>query len=210
MGGFRSKEEDIDKISLSIFVTNFPESCSAKELFHHCKQYGHVVDSFILNKRSQNGKRFGFVKFINVFNKERLVDNLCTVWIGCSKLQANLAKFKRENKVGSGKVGRTENDACIRQKFSTSTSAENIDNGKSFASMVKKSSMAVETETNPSIVLDDECVNNKDLSLSLMGRVNKLESLANLKKALSIEGFDKMKISYLGELWVLLEFESSK
>nr|GEX78098.1 nucleotide-binding alpha-beta plait domain-containing protein [Tanacetum cinerariifolium] len=34
--------------------------------------------------------------------------------------------------------------------------------------------------------------------------------LANLKKTLCIEGFDNLKISYLGELWVLLEFESSK
>ncbi|GKA01704.1 nucleotide-binding alpha-beta plait domain-containing protein [Tanacetum coccineum] len=78
MGGFRSKVEDVDKISVSVFVTNFPESCSAKDLFLHCKQYGHVVDSFIPNKRSKSGKRFGFVKFINVFNEERLVNNLCT------------------------------------------------------------------------------------------------------------------------------------
>nr|GEX04891.1 RNA-directed DNA polymerase, eukaryota [Tanacetum cinerariifolium] len=59
MGRYRSKQDDLEKIF-----------------------YGHVVDSFIPNKRSKAGKRFGFVKFINVFNEERLVDNLGTVWIG--------------------------------------------------------------------------------------------------------------------------------
>nr|GEX40370.1 RNA-directed DNA polymerase, eukaryota [Tanacetum cinerariifolium] len=50
----------------------------------------------------------------------------------------------------------------------------------------------------------------QDLSLALMGRVKECALLANLKKTLCIEGFDNLKISYLGEPWVLLEFESSK
>ncbi|GKF79182.1 nucleotide-binding alpha-beta plait domain-containing protein [Tanacetum coccineum] len=76
MGIFRSKEDDLEKIYVSVFINNIPDSYSAKDLFNACKQYGHVVDSFIPNKRSKAGKRFSFVKFINVFNEERLVDNL--------------------------------------------------------------------------------------------------------------------------------------
>ncbi|GJU35592.1 RNA-directed DNA polymerase, eukaryota [Tanacetum coccineum] len=76
MGSFRSKEDDVSKISTSIFVTNFPDSFSAKDLFYSCKQYGHVVDSFIPTKRTKDGKRFGFVRFINVFNVERLTSEL--------------------------------------------------------------------------------------------------------------------------------------
>nr|GEY25499.1 RNA-directed DNA polymerase, eukaryota [Tanacetum cinerariifolium] len=72
MGSYKSKEDDIARIFISIFVTNFPETFSTKDLFHTCKQYGHVVDSFIPTKRSKAGKRFGFVRFINVFNNERL------------------------------------------------------------------------------------------------------------------------------------------
>nr|GEY79565.1 nucleotide-binding alpha-beta plait domain-containing protein [Tanacetum cinerariifolium] len=71
MRNYITKEEDVAKISTSIFVTNFPESFSAKDLFQSCKQYGHVVDTFIPNKRSKADKRFGFVRFINVFNDER-------------------------------------------------------------------------------------------------------------------------------------------
>nr|GEW35435.1 RNA-directed DNA polymerase, eukaryota, reverse transcriptase zinc-binding domain protein [Tanacetum cinerariifolium] len=57
MGIFKTKEDDVAKISTLVFITNFPESVSAKELFQSYKQYGHVVDTFIPNKRSKNGKR---------------------------------------------------------------------------------------------------------------------------------------------------------
>nr|GFA94582.1 nucleotide-binding alpha-beta plait domain-containing protein [Tanacetum cinerariifolium] len=55
---YRTKEDDVYKISTSVFIMNFPESCSAKELFQSCKQYGHVVDTFIPNKRSKTRRRF--------------------------------------------------------------------------------------------------------------------------------------------------------
>ncbi|GKC38494.1 DIE2/ALG10 family protein [Tanacetum coccineum] len=45
MGSKRTKEDDVMKISMSVFVTNFPEQASAKDLWNACKQYGHVVDA---------------------------------------------------------------------------------------------------------------------------------------------------------------------
>nr|GEZ99087.1 hypothetical protein [Tanacetum cinerariifolium] len=50
-GSQRSKEEDVQKISTSVFVTNFPDGTEA-------------------------GKRFGFVRFIKVFDIDRLINNL--------------------------------------------------------------------------------------------------------------------------------------
>nr|GEW28691.1 nucleotide-binding alpha-beta plait domain-containing protein [Tanacetum cinerariifolium] len=49
---------------------------------------------------------------------------------------------------------------------------------------------------------------SKDLSKSLFGRVKQFASLANTRKAVSNEGFPDIKIQYMGELWVLLEFVS--
>ncbi|GKG27397.1 nucleotide-binding alpha-beta plait domain-containing protein, partial [Tanacetum coccineum] len=57
MGSHKSKEDDVSKISTSIFITNFPVTFSAKDLFNACKQYGHVVDAYIPIKRSKAGKR---------------------------------------------------------------------------------------------------------------------------------------------------------
>nr|GFA49710.1 RNA-directed DNA polymerase, eukaryota [Tanacetum cinerariifolium] len=74
----------------------------------------------------------------------------------------------------------------------------NKDIGNSFVNVVKGSGMSLETESTSKIVLDDECLNTKDLSCSLMGRVEEFTSLFNLKKVLCNEGFDILKISYLG------------
>nr|GEX05650.1 RNA-directed DNA polymerase, eukaryota [Tanacetum cinerariifolium] len=181
MGNYRTKEDDVAKISTSIFVTNFPESFSAKDLFQSCKQYGHVVDTFIPNKRSKADKRFRFVRFINVFNDERLVNNLCTVWNDHLKLHASIARFNRaplkENNIREKEGGMSGNMEC-----------------GSFSAMV----------------LDDECLFSKDVTNSLMGRVKDFFSLSNLKIAITNEGFDDINICYMGELWVMLEFASCK
>ncbi|GKA40994.1 RNA-directed DNA polymerase, eukaryota, partial [Tanacetum coccineum] len=149
MGSYRSKEDDVAKISTSVYITNFPESISAKELFNSCKIYGHVVDSFIPNKRAKNGKRFGFVRFINVFNVERVVK------------------------------GATKNGD-------------------------------VDEKLQSAMVLDDECLISRDLSNFLIGRVKEFATLANLKMTMSNEGFMDVKIQYMGEFWVMLEFASEE
>nr|GEX72817.1 RNA-directed DNA polymerase, eukaryota, reverse transcriptase zinc-binding domain protein [Tanacetum cinerariifolium] len=128
MGSYRSKEDDVAKISTSVYVTNFPESVFAKELFNSYKVYGHVVDSFIPNKA--------------VKGNEKIRD--------------------------------------------------------------------VEVETQPAMDLNDECLISRDLSKSLMGRVKEFASLVNLKMTLNNKGFMDVKIQYLGEFWVMLEFVSKE
>nr|GEU61965.1 nucleotide-binding alpha-beta plait domain-containing protein [Tanacetum cinerariifolium] len=185
MGSYRSMEDDVSKISTSVFVTNFPDSVKAKDLFHSCKQYGHVVGSFIPLKKTKGGKRFGFVRFINVFNAERLVNNLCTLWIGRCKLHANIARFQRPPSKGNN--SHANNDAA---GYSTSGSSE--------------------SDSVPAIVLDEECLYAHDVSVALLGRVKEFTSLSNIKNALINEGFLDIRIRYMGELWIMLEFNSDK
>nr|GFA07420.1 nucleotide-binding alpha-beta plait domain-containing protein [Tanacetum cinerariifolium] len=210
MGSYISKEDDIARISITIFVTNFPETFSAKDLFHTCKQYGHVVDSFIPTKRSKAGKQFGFVRFINVFNNERLVNNLCMIWNNRLKLHANIARFQRNNgnvknpapmNGGEGKNVNTQGQVKVNVSKEPCNSYVEALKGQS-------QSYSKATESSPLLVLDDECLASKDLTTGLFGRVKVFASLANLKMALSNEGFADIKVQYLGELWVLLEFAS--
>nr|GEY97100.1 nucleotide-binding alpha-beta plait domain-containing protein [Tanacetum cinerariifolium] len=154
--------------------------------------------------------RFGFVRFINVFSVERLVNNLCTIWVGRLKLNANVARFNRENLKSSRIVDKTAKRFNKSSHNTFHKTVGNKDIGNSFVNVVKGSGMSLKTESTPTIVLDDECLNTKDLSCSLMGRVKEFTSLFNLKKVLCNEGFDVLKISYLGELWVLIEFKSAK
>ncbi|GJY92836.1 RNA-directed DNA polymerase, eukaryota [Tanacetum coccineum] len=78
----KSNEDLTKKISHSIFVTNFPDSVTSRDLWRECNAFGTVVDVFIPFKKSKAGKRFAFVRFIKVFNLDRLVKNLCRWGLG--------------------------------------------------------------------------------------------------------------------------------
>ncbi|GJX77763.1 RNA-directed DNA polymerase, eukaryota [Tanacetum coccineum] len=95
MGGRRSKEDQVQQISTSIYVTNFPEYFSYRDLWKECQVYGRVIDAFIPNRRSKAGNKFGFVRFIHIKDIDRLVSNLCTIWVGRFRLHANVARFQR-------------------------------------------------------------------------------------------------------------------
>nr|GEW88272.1 ChaC-like family protein [Tanacetum cinerariifolium] len=97
-----SKEEEVQKISTSIFITNFLDHSKAKDLWNVYKQYGQVVDAFIPDRKSKAGKRYGFVRFIRVYDVDCLVSNLCTLWMGSHHLHANVARFMRPPAVKSG------------------------------------------------------------------------------------------------------------
>ncbi|GJW15428.1 nucleotide-binding alpha-beta plait domain-containing protein [Tanacetum coccineum] len=193
--GGATKEDDVAKISTSVYVTNFPDYTSAKELAQACKQYGHVVDSFIPNKKSKFGKRFGFVRFIDVFSKERLINNLGTVWIDRFKIHANIARFQRNNVKQEGEKF-VPAPAINSKKFGKS----GVD--KSFKGVLMgDKSAATEVKNNePALLLDDECLMDMDITNALFGRVKEFASLANIKKALGNEGFSELTIKYMGEL----------
>ncbi|GKB31698.1 nucleotide-binding alpha-beta plait domain-containing protein [Tanacetum coccineum] len=188
MGMYRSKEDELAKLSSSIFVTNFPDKFSAKELWTVCKQYGTVVDAFIPDRRSKAGKRFGFVRFIKIFDVDRLVNNLCTIWVGRFKLHANIARFQRPplNKNNS-QSSHNKGDQSAPKDF-YKESGENV-NSKSYAHVVNAGPHQFhKKEDSPAIVLDETYANKTDYSLALLGKVKDFTSLTNLNVVLANEG----------------------
>ncbi|GKD26467.1 RNA-directed DNA polymerase, eukaryota [Tanacetum coccineum] len=57
----------------------------------------------------------------------------------------------------------------------------------------------------PSLVLDDSCVYARDLSQHVMGKVKDVSSIPNMLTLLTKEGFPRVKLTYLGGLWVMIE-----
>nr|GEV36900.1 RNA-directed DNA polymerase, eukaryota, reverse transcriptase zinc-binding domain protein [Tanacetum cinerariifolium] len=60
------------------------------------------------------------------------------------------------------------------------------------------------------MVVDDSCMVTRDLEFFVMGEVKKFSSILNLRVLLSKEGFQNVKVVYLGGLWVMFELESLK
>nr|GEW15059.1 RNA-directed DNA polymerase, eukaryota [Tanacetum cinerariifolium] len=171
-----------------------------------------LLTHLFLRKDRGRAKDLGFVRFINIFNVDRLVNNLCTVWIDRFKLQANVARFQRAPLYKNVRSASIKDDRIRRDVNKPQANGGSSVSGKTFATAVKNNfnHINVEKDDSPTIVLDDECVTDRDLSKSLLGRVKVFSSLTNLKVALNNEGFVDMKVKYMGELWVLMEFNSVK
>ncbi|GJV48360.1 RNA-directed DNA polymerase, eukaryota [Tanacetum coccineum] len=176
MGDHRSKEDDVRMISISIYVTNFPNHTNAKELWSICSQYGNLIDSFIPNKRSKIGKWFGFVRFIKTLNVDLLVNNLCTIWIGQFKLHANVARFNRQplNKGshlsrGNAKVHAPSEAPVFKDNHFPMTKGGThwLSNSYIHAFKSGSNSHTDEERSTPTLVLDDSCLHNYDYSLLL-------------------------------------------
>ncbi|GJW24719.1 RNA-directed DNA polymerase, eukaryota [Tanacetum coccineum] len=209
-----SNEELTQKISHSIFVTNFPDSVNSRDLWRECSVYGTVVDVFIPSKKSKAGKRFAFVRFIKVFNLDRLVKNLCTLWIGRYHLFANQVRFDRPHKPSSKKSYFPPLNGTIRVPGHGDNSLgpkQNNGFAGSYVSAVNWASPPVYPGSlispSPALVLDDACTIERDFSKCAMGRVKDFNSISNLQTILADEGFEDVKLFYLGGLWVMLEFD---
>ncbi|GJY15770.1 RNA-directed DNA polymerase, eukaryota [Tanacetum coccineum] len=199
----------MSKISTSIFITNFPDHFYAKDLWKTCNQYGNVVDTFIPNRRSKSGKRFGFVHFIKVLDVVHLVNNLCTIWVDRYKLHANIARFQRPPQKNNNAHYPKNGGA----KFATNVNIKEGQNlANSYIQAIKKgtNSGSKEEINTPVFVLDDTCLNHNEFPACLMGKVKEFNSLTNLKVVLANEGFETIKIKYMGEYWVMLVFQSEE
>nr|GFA83128.1 RNA-directed DNA polymerase, eukaryota [Tanacetum cinerariifolium] len=179
----RSNADHTRLISKSIFITNFPDVTTSKDLRVLSQSYGTVVDVFIPNRMSKAGKRFAFVRFIKVDNVERLVGNLRMLWIGRKHLQANVARYERDS-IPSKRVPHKFNHVAP-----TPTS---------FVSAVKGvSSLPIPFASSPALVLDDSCMVSRDLDNFVMGEIRQFSSINNLRVLLHNEGFMDIEIVYL-------------
>nr|GEW46360.1 nucleotide-binding alpha-beta plait domain-containing protein [Tanacetum cinerariifolium] len=161
-----------------------------------------VVDAYIPYRRSKAGKRFGFIRFIKVLDVDRLVNNLCTVWVRRHKLQANIPRFQREPLKRHSSL---HNIYGVKKGNSGDTYNGNGVKGavNSYAHVVKGSQNSkMDSDSSPVMVLDDSCLNEKDYSFCLMGKVKDFATLENLKVVAANERFNNIKFKYMGGYWV--------
>ncbi|GJT04859.1 uncharacterized oxidoreductase-like protein [Tanacetum coccineum] len=99
-------------------------------------------------------------------------------------------------------------DVDIPSKKSKAVTGVTVSN--SFAAVLKSGTPNpnLDTESSPAIVFDDSCIMERDFSSSLLGKIKDINALSNHYIILANEGFEKVKLSYLGGHWILLEMDS--
>ncbi|GKB57249.1 reverse transcriptase domain, reverse transcriptase zinc-binding domain protein [Tanacetum coccineum] len=95
-----SNADDLAKISLSVYVSNFPSHLTKRELWNICSKLGTLADVFSADQKNKLGQMYAFCRYIKVENIKNLIDALCKIRIGKLRLNANVARFSR-NEVGS-------------------------------------------------------------------------------------------------------------
>ncbi|GJV57068.1 hypothetical protein Tco_1458073 [Tanacetum coccineum] len=125
---------------------------------------------------------------------DRLIDNLCTISFGQLRLHANFVRLQRESKAYSSQP-KKGNKGFVKNSF-----AFVLKSGKQNPIML--------VEPTPAIVLDDSCIMEKVFSYSIMGKIKDINVLSNLYVILANEGFENVKLAYLGGFWVLLDSDS--
>ncbi|PWA84396.1 hypothetical protein CTI12_AA160070 [Artemisia annua] len=206
-------EKEVEKIATSLFVTNFPEHIDAKGLWKVCESYGRIVDSYIANKRSKAGKRFGFVRFLGVKNQEEFAKSLANIWIGHFHMYASVARFKRQAKpTFSQKEGLKQTSGHTSAKHNGKHGPVNSQFKTSYASVLnggggtktKYSSM----EKKKISLSDHEMVQVTDSLEVALVKVKNVDSMSNMYRLCRDEGFDNVKIHHIGGLWLWMHFHN--
>ncbi|GJS74020.1 RNA-directed DNA polymerase, eukaryota, reverse transcriptase zinc-binding domain protein [Tanacetum coccineum] len=207
--------KDVEKIAMSFFITNFPESLDAKNLWKEFQRFGRIVDAFIANKRSKTGKRFGFVRFLGVRNGEDFSKTMSKIWVGSYHLFVSISKFERTSKTDTKSVPKfnvpqapPSNGNKGPSLFPARQSYASVANGGGASKGV--SDRGSQDTSNCLSLSDNDLIKVEDTSTVLLAKVKEVDSISNMYGICRNEGFTDVSIHYVGGLWVWIQFENSK
>ncbi|XP_058775277.1 uncharacterized protein LOC131649535 [Vicia villosa] len=86
-----------------MYVSEFPEGYTARELFNLFGCAGNVVEVAISPRRNKVGKRFGFARFADVEDGRLLAVRLDNIIIAGRKIHVNLPRYQREQRGSEAK-----------------------------------------------------------------------------------------------------------
>ncbi|GKA55169.1 cytochrome P450 [Tanacetum coccineum] len=176
-----------DQLTITFHFTNFPSNWTQSTMFEVFKRYGNVRDVFIPNKRNKLGKRFGFSKFVGVFNPTAFEKKLNTICIGTQRLSCNIAHHQRNT------------DGLQRSKDTQHFKP-------SYASMLSHNKS---TSTRHKIHLPLPSTPSSEHLSSIFIELKSLDGATNLHNIILDEGFTDFDIKYLGGLCLQIQFRDA-
>lgn len=131
LGSGQRKFSDHNKGTTDLYFTNFPDHLKHEDLWKIFLRWGRAIDIYVPPRKDSFGRRFGFVKFIDVQNPKELEEKLDNIWNGTYKLRVNFPKYVRG--IGSEAV---KLDPVIRVSHEGNFYGRNIDGNRSYARVV--------------------------------------------------------------------------
>ncbi|XP_058734175.1 uncharacterized protein LOC131605900 [Vicia villosa] len=203
-GGRRMNEKDI--IS-SFFITEFGVRWRARDLLMEFKELGDIEEVFIPPKKDKFGRRYGFVRFLNVKDEVLLATKLDNVVLEGRKIFANLPRFSRgkEESVDTAK----KNHPGVKKVFKNNSSIGfgGTVKGRTYADATLRRSGVLREETQVPRSLSYQ-PNNEELtqySKAFTGRIREPEKMNDIKKIFHEEGIFNIRVTSLGPNFCLME-----
>ncbi|GAU45815.1 hypothetical protein TSUD_115030 [Trifolium subterraneum] len=193
--GYRNKVEN----TTTFFITNFPDTITAEDMWEAFARYWRVGEVFIPAKRDKFGKRFGFARFADVSDAQTLLKKIEDTWFGTFKIRANLSKFKRDE--DNPKLNKYKQQ--IEQQLRGGVNKrEGTIQGVSFKDVLDKEG-AREQQKN---ALQKSSVSEHKRRQQYLQQRDDLSGV--LKVDVVPANVEKLKNSYVGTLWEVKEAES--
>jgi hypothetical protein len=189
--------QNLDKVSTSFFITNFPEEATANDLWGLFLKYGRVREVYIPKKLDKWGRRFGFVKFKEVKDVEAMSASLVDVWLGSFKLRVNHARFSRSEKNEVDPLGVGSQGTCVEKEGSQAgrsfkTALLNINGGGSSPG----EQLVIKAATDKSFW--------RELQGSMVGLLACEKDVKRIQTTLYMEGYRSISVTNMGSNMVLL------
>ncbi|GKV39902.1 hypothetical protein SLEP1_g47602 [Rubroshorea leprosula] len=111
------------KQATTFFFSNIPNDWNYNDMWTTFDRYGRLISIYSPQRRNQFGRRFGFLKYIEVRNARELEEKLDQIWVAGRKIWVNIAKYPEE-KIAAKKKSLLSNPFMVVE-------------GKSYADAVK-------------------------------------------------------------------------
>lgn len=204
------------KKETTFLVEDLPEGMSSYKLWKLFETHGKVSDAYAAKKRNAGGRRFGFVRLLNIKNIEEKLENMKSVRYENSVLLVSLAKFDKqhrriEHKAGGEHDHITENKTPRawgpRGRREETLGQVKTNNAYSFRDALMQRKDGKERK---SLKVDDnaESYLKHWVGKSLLGEVKSIKKLKLIRKIMADGGFEEVVTSYLGGMNILLSFRN--
>ena len=90
---FQVDGDDGKAMIISVFVNNLPPNIHWRWLLTIFQHHRKILDVFIPKKRSNRGRKFGFVRFADPYEARRAVQKMNGAWLMDYKIGVNLSRF---------------------------------------------------------------------------------------------------------------------
>lgn len=203
----------------SFFFSNIAASVGELELWKAFQRWGKVWEIFIPQKRDRFGRRFGFVRFLNISNPSEVVKQLDNMEVGGRRLHVNFPRFekaRRDHQVPSGEgLNSVKVDRGARKELQGSgfrsfkeallqgnnreTNTNRVNQEKKHVRIQKKSGM-----DKVDLDLQLEGIPDNWLEKSFVGELRDITQAKSLQEELLLLGACTIQVRTMGDNLVLL------